>query len=340
MKIAYILPALLNRGPIKVVHALVQELGKYHDIDIYYFKEPQELQFDVATKKLTFLQTIDFDHYDIIHTHGVVPDIYVWWHRKKIKKAKTVTTLHNVAHEDFKYQYNFIKAKLMLSLWNLVTSNHDIVVVLSIYAKKEYLKYWKNKNIEVIHNGISKEFEKSMIYDKKIVALKKNYILLGAIGLLTKVKGLEQIIKSLVFLSHHSLVIIGDGIQMQELKNLSLSLNVQDRVYFAGFQDDVESYMKQIDIVVVPSRSEGFSLVVLEAMRMKKQIVVSDIELFKELFDVDSFVLDDTSSLVEAISSLKKEDNTYAYEQFLSRYTSEIMAKNYENLYSKGKECL
>jgi len=333
MHIAYIISSTSNRGPINVVYNLVNELKKEHDVDIYCFKDKKELDFDVPIKKIGFLESIDFDKYDIIHSHGVVPDAYVWFHRKKIIKASTLTTLHNIAHEDFSYQYNPVKAKLMLSLWNRATSSHDKVVVLSQYAKKEYLKYWKNKNIEVVHNGIPKKYQLKEINDDKLDRLKNNYILLGVVGILTKVKGFEQVIKSLVYLPKHALVIVGDGVEMQALKELAMMLNVEDRVYFTGFQKNIDSYIHAIDIVVIPSRSEGFSLVAIEAMRMKKPIVTSNLEIFEELFDVNRFALDDIEQLANSIKGVKLGDDDHNYREFLAKFTSEIMAKKYEKLY-------
>jgi glycosyltransferase involved in cell wall biosynthesis len=335
MKIAYILPALINRGPIKVVYELTEELRKDHQITIFYLKEnaKDEIDFGVEVKKISLFQTIEFDEFDIVHSHGVLPDLYIKLHTKKIKKAKTLTTLHNVAGEDFRHQYGFLKSKIMLNLWNYATSSHDKIVVLSEYAKREYLKYWKNKNISIVHNGISTKYLLHDINDKRALELKERYILLGCFGMISSVKGFEQVIRALPKLQNYALLIVGDGVDAQKLKDLSKDLKVNDRVYFTGFKREILSYMNLTDVVVVPSYSEGFSLVIVEAMRMKKEIVVSDIEIFDELFDLPKFRLDDVDSLADVIKSVTVKANEKNYKQFLEKFTSKLMAKNYLKLY-------
>ena len=125
MKIAYLVPYIAQSGPLNVVKYLCKELKNEHNIDVFYFKDINNGIFPVETKRIGFFEKIDFNYYDIIHSHGVLPDAYIWWHNKSIKKAKTLTTLHNYVKEDYKYAYNPIKAFVLSKVWNIVTSKHD-----------------------------------------------------------------------------------------------------------------------------------------------------------------------------------------------------------------------
>jgi len=119
MKIAYLIPYITNSGPVNVVRYLCDELKENHEIDVYYFKNIVNTDFPVKTKKIGFFEKIEFDQYDIIHSHGVLPDAYTFWHKRNIAKAKTVTTLHNYVKEDFKYAYNPVKAFILEKAWNI-----------------------------------------------------------------------------------------------------------------------------------------------------------------------------------------------------------------------------
>lgn len=105
MKIAFILPSLKNQGPIIVAKDIIQGLvDKAKLIDVYYFdKENIELLFPCNTYRISFFQKIDFNKYDVVHTHMLRPDLYIWYHRKKTDKCQFVSTLHQ-----------FISQKLML----------------------------------------------------------------------------------------------------------------------------------------------------------------------------------------------------------------------------------
>lgn len=344
MKIAYILPSLSNKGPIKVVYELVQQLKKNLDVEIFYFTENSELTLDIPVHHISFFSAIDFDRFDIIHTHGIRPDAYLFFHNRKIKKAKTVTTLHNYVKEDLRYQYNRSVSFFFSKLWNLFTSKHDQIIVLSNNAKTYYLAFWRNKNIDFVYNGINKEFAITPLQPSiidQVDTLKKRYTILGAIGLLTRTKGFDQIIKALAHLPDHALVIAGNGKEELALKTLAGELGLGERVLFLGFQSEIPSLLDSFDIVVVPSRLEGFSLVLQEAARQKKPVVCSSIPIFHELFsdnEVLFFDLEDIDSLKISIQNAganKKGLGNNIYAKFLSAYTSEMMSENYLKMYKK-----
>jgi glycosyltransferase involved in cell wall biosynthesis len=71
-------------------------------------------------------------------------------------------------------------------------------------------------------------------------------------------------------------VIAGEGSRRQDYEALARSLGVEHAVRFVGFVPDMRSFYASVDIVVLPSRSEGCPNVVLESMAMRRALVVSD----------------------------------------------------------------
>lgn len=343
MKIAYIIPSLANSGPVKVVYQLVEELLKEHEIVIYYFKElpnRELLLFSVPTKQIGFFEKIDFDQYDVIHSHGLIPDTYVWWNKKYIKKAKTVTTLHNYVKEDLYYTYGKVKSFFLVKLWNLVTSKYDQIVVLSKDAVIYYKKFWQNQNITYVYNGVIK----IDLIQRKKENRHIDYIKIGAIasaGGISRSKGLDQVIKALPALEMHRFFIVGkETEETNRLKDLARQLDVGNRVKFLGYHSDIESFIDDMDIFVVSPRSEGFSLSLQEIVRQKKPVVCSSIPIFQELFsdnEVRFFTIGEIESLVIAIKDITEGKDTLvenAYKKFLSMYTTEKMAENYLAIYA------
>ncbi len=342
MRIAFIVPSLIKSGPIKVVHQLVEELQKEHLIEIFYFKIPdrEKLFFEVPVHQIKFIEAIDFDAYDIIHSHTILPDAYIWYHRNKIKKAKTVTTLHSYAKEELGFTYGEFQAFFIVKAWNLATSNHDQVVVLSKNAVNYYKQFWHNKNIVYVYNGVA---------DMKIVISNKKdgrseIMKIGTIasaGGINRRKGIDQIIKAMPKLEDYELYIAGkETDETANLKQLAKMLGVLDRIYFLGYVDDMASFIKEMDLFVVSPRSEGFSLALQEIVRYKKPVVCSDVPIFRELFsetEVKFFMLNDIESLVEAIRDLSVNGDALAgnaYKKFLAMYTADKMAENYLNVYN------
>ena len=69
--------------------------------------------------------------------------------------------------------------------------------------------------------------------------------------------------------------IAGDGPEFDELKRLQTELDLEDKVQFLGFRNDVPQLMKQSDLFVLPSLSEPFGIILLEAMATGTPIVTT-----------------------------------------------------------------
>ena len=103
-----------------------------------------------------------------------------------------------------------------------------------------------------------------------------------AIGRMTYYKGHDVLIRATAELGGHSRALIaGAGEQRQRLEALIQSLGLTDRVRLLGFQDDADlnTLWSSCDVLCLPSldRAEAFGVVLLEAMRFGKPVIVSDI---------------------------------------------------------------
>lgn len=78
-------------------------------------------------------------------------------------------------------------------------------------------------------------------------------------------------------------VIVGAGPIYQDLVDLSDELGLGMRVEFVGEQEDVRPSLASMDVFVLPTRREGLSVAVMEAMSMALPVVVSDLPAFSDL---------------------------------------------------------
>jgi glycosyltransferase involved in cell wall biosynthesis len=345
MKIAYILPSLAQKGPILVAKDIVSYLhDKVDGIDVYYFDDIVEVAFECPVYKIDFSDKIDFDKYDIIHSHMYRPDKYIWKNRKIIK-SKTVSTIHCDFRKDLRYSYNFFISWIYRWVWLFFLRRHDKIVGLSHSIIKEYYgKYIPASKLCCIYNGkrIStahppEDNDKHLVADLKGNGLK----IIGTCAGLTKRKGLHYIIKALPYLPDYAFIIIGDGKAKKNLMSLAAKLNVLDRCFFLGFKKNVEQYLPLFDIYAMPSLSEGFPLALIEATLMKRSCVCSDISVFREVFsekEVTFFSLNDMKSLQKAIKEAydkRKEKGENAYNYAITHYTAEVMGEEYLEIYQK-----
>ena len=347
MKIAYIVPSIVRSGPIRVVEQLIRGLSNNNEIDLYYLEERHDRQlidFGKRAKKINFFETIDFDRYDIVHSHTIKADAYLWWHRKRIKRTKVASTVHNLAYEDLPMQYGTLRGKVLADLWGKILRRFDGVICLTAEAVEYYKKRWRGVQIlGFVHNGIDVETKKCKISKNKIIlnSKRKKIGVIASAGGVSKGKGIDQVIRALVDLPEFELYIAGKNTETTaKLKNQAHSLGVEDRVRFLGFVEDVDCFIESMDVMVSPSRSEGFSLGLLEIVRARKPLVCSEIPSYKEAFntnEVHFFPLEDIQKLSIALRDAATNEHSArtekAYLRFLEEYTVDAMAKRYRTMY-------
>ena len=103
--------------------------------------------------------------------------------------------------------------------------------------------------------------------------------LIGVVARLQPEKGVAVFLRAAAALAtefaNAGFVVVGDGPQLAELTQLAARLAVP--VAFLGFREDGPALIAQLDLLVVPSFSEGTPLVILEAMAAGVPVVASEV---------------------------------------------------------------
>lgn len=344
MKIAYILPSLAFKGPILIAQSIVNKLESKVDIDVYYFDDILETEFNVTMLKINFKHKIDFNSYDIIHSHMLRPDLYIllWSFLGKCKKPKKITTIHQFIDHDLQNQHFALKAKLVSKLWHYSFKKLDTLVTLNQPMYDFYKLKYPNKNIVKIHNGIETPNINEDItqFDEKLILnFKKDYVCLGSAAQITKNKGFDQVLKLLILNKKLCFVLIGEGKELYNLKLLVKQNNISDRVLFLGKRNNAKKYFKYFDIFTMTSEKEGFPVSLLEAASLSLPSICTKNKIFEGLFssnEVSFFEQNNIASLNEAVNNIIDNKECYAKNinnRFVKEYTSKTMANNYFKIY-------
>ena len=113
--------------------------------------------------------------------------------------------------------------------------------------------------------------------------------MLVSIGRLTEQKGHRYLLAALPSLlatwPELRCVIIGEGELGETLKNLAVRLGVSSTCVFVGARPDIPVILAAADLLVLPSVSEGFPFVLLEALAMRLPVVASRVNGVPELIE-------------------------------------------------------
>lgn len=83
-------------------------------------------------------------------------------------------------------------------------------------------------------------------------------------------------------------VMIGDGPLRETLTTRAEKLGIAEHVEWLGFQRNVHDYIRDSDILVLPSAAEGFGLVILEAWYNRTPVVAFDVPALNEIISHES----------------------------------------------------
>jgi glycosyltransferase involved in cell wall biosynthesis len=339
MKIAMVVPSLLNKAPVIVARDLAAGLLRIGvDVSVFYLDEKRELDFPCPVRKLDLLSWKQLQSFDVIHSHMLRPDLIVGLLRSiGFLRCPCVTTIHNIVEEDLGFGYGKVIGTVAAYFWRAAWVAFAARVVLTEHARHYYQEFQPNLAFTVINNGRSSvDIGVISTEDGAIVAnLKSRYALLGSVAGVSVVKGLEQVVKALPLLPECAFLVIGDGPALPSLLELADELAVGDRVIALGYRPNARAYMQHMDCYLMPSRSEGMPLALIEAGLAARPIVCSDIPAHRDIFcqdEVAFFDLDSTESLASAIRMALLNRCHYgraAFDRSQKNYSAETMVERY-----------
>ena len=106
-----------------------------------------------------------------------------------------------------------------------------------------------------------------------------------SIGSLTKQKGFDCSLKALSLIREHftSYTILGSGPEYYYLQDLIRSLDLDNKVQLLGFKSEINSYITSSSLGLIPSRWEGFGLVLVEFLSLGLPVVTSSAKGMDEI---------------------------------------------------------
>jgi len=226
---------------------------------------------------------INRNSYDLIHVHqALFPAFVVTLVGNRIlNKAVVVKAASTGVTGDIYLWKQFPMGSLQL---RYLLKKMKCLITVSKAGGDEYRAAgFPESNMRKIPNGvlIPEKGKESYAQGMNVVTISR----------LSKEKGMDILLKAWTRVSKEitgaRLSIIGSGPLEGELREISHSMGLDRSVYFIGTVDAVDKYLESSDLFVLPSRTEGLSNALLEAMSYGIPCIATDVGGTPEIFGVE-----------------------------------------------------
>jgi glycosyltransferase involved in cell wall biosynthesis len=169
------------------------------------------------------------------------------------------------------------------------------------------------------------------------------------VGRLERIKGVDVLLRAWRLLCEDfceaHLVIVGSGSERHTLQQLVSSMSLSNEVTFAGEQSDILTYLRAADIFILPSRSEGISNALLEAMACGLPALCSavggTVGVIRDqenglLFESENeFALSQGLSRLLRRKDLQIELGLKARQTVIDHFSLDVVTQKYEQIYAQ-----
>lgn len=203
---------------------------------------------------------------DVIHCHnrnlGKICHII-----QCVMRCKSLLTVHDMSYDTTYYQY------------------FDYIVAISKSVKDDIYRTYHHNNVRVVYNGV--DFDKILQRNNMKKSTPFRIVIVSRLDV--EKKGHDILLRAVSFLKNDGidlhLDIVGDGKGLVEIQELIDKLDLWDYVSILGSKSRewVYHHLCNYDLLVQPSRYEGFGLTIVEAIAAHVPVLVSDIDGPKEI---------------------------------------------------------
>jgi glycosyltransferase involved in cell wall biosynthesis len=286
---------------------------------------------------------------DVAHSQGARADFFC-----ALAAAKAGTrAVSTVAMPVDGFEVGFLRKKIYLALNAAAEKRTDSFITVANYIKELLVERHgiAGAKVDVIPNPAvldgGQGFDASRVINELGL---RGHIVLAALGRLENQKGFDILLEALPLLGKTrpdlfekiKCVIAGSGSLEAELRRRAAPLG--DKVLFTGFRSDVRDFLAAADVFVLPSRSEGQPLALLEAMAIGKPVLAADLPGVKEIVTDGTngalFKSGDPAALAGRLAALLSDPagacrmGAKATET-ASRFTLESFVEGHEAFYHK-----
>jgi len=283
---------------------------------------------------------------DIIQSHLLGSNLYCSL-AGMVCRVPVVSTFHGFV--DLSYEDRLMPLKR-----RIINLGSEKIVFVSDRLREYYIRnfgFSPFKSI-TIHNGV----DTSVFHPKRDDSIRKEIgldpknILIGAVGNIRPAKGYDIFLRAARLIHEKQpecrFVIAGQGsgALYDSLLILRKELELERVFFFLGHREDAAQVYNNLDIFVLSSVSEGFSISTIEAMACGIPVVVTRsggpdeiVQDYKNGIIVNFNEVDIANAVISMVENIevKRDGSIYTYEEILNKFSLSRMIEMYQNCYKQ-----
>ena len=289
----------------------------------------------VNSSKISVMMTLVARVYNMVAAVG-------GHHRKNGKHfIKIIFTGHGWPHSEI-HRSLLWRLFTQLSMIMTVVLSHQTIFVsratrdalfANKFLNKVFKKYLDQKSV-IIHNGVNQSNKITLPKLRETIdSPHYGKINLVSIGDYHPNKGHDTVIKYINSLDNMNYHIIGNGEWRAHLESMITDHNLHDRVHLVHIPENAAHVLSRYDIYLQPSRKEGFSIAIPEALNAGLPVIARDVGGARELNCSALTLYNDDYELIEILKNFKKETLINYHEWIDERFSVENMVEETVKLY-------
>ncbi|WP_343675186.1 glycosyltransferase family 4 protein [Chitinophaga sp.] len=260
-------------------------ITRLQEMGIRHYVIPSLKAFDPSCwKRVKTL--IQDEQIDIVHAHGsrAASNLFI---PTRMSGRPLLYTIHGWSFHD---DQPFLQKQLRVWSERLLTSGAKANISVSASNRETGMKHFHSFRSTVINNGIDLDKFNPDLVKKNIreeLGIPAQNTVIGYIARITIQKDPLTLIHAFkqVLAQHRdiTLLVVGEGDMKAEMIALAAAQGIASQIVFLPFRGDVPALLQAIDIYCLPSLWEGLPIGLLEAMAMRKAVIVTAVDGSKEI---------------------------------------------------------
>ena len=175
------------------------------------------------------------------------------------------------------------------------------------------------------------------------IASPRKPLLIGSVGRLDAMKAHDVLLRAIAQVENVRVEILGEGEQRAALEKLATELGISDRVSLPGWIEQPRTHLLNYDLFVLPSRSEGFPLAIVEAMLAARPVIATRVGSVAEaVLHNETGLLIEKNDVIGLVAALRRLSEDAALRDrmgqrgraiALEHFTAAKMAQRYKQIW-------